>query len=94
MKLEIRNTFHWSRCDEENFDLAVGVRPFANQPRREDLGVIDHEQIVWLDIIHDIGNMTMLQHACIAVEHHHLFRASLLDRMLRDQPFRERIPEE
>ena len=74
----------WELAYQQAFDGAASGQPPSEQPRGEDLGVVEDQQIAWLEEIREPREGCVFEASRLAVEHEQARRASHRGRLLRD----------
>ena len=69
---------------QQHLDVPAGVGLDAVQARRDNAGVIDHQQVAWIQIVDDVIKVMVAARAALAVHHQQTRVVPRLHRRLRD----------
>ena len=69
---------------QQHLDVPAGVGLDAVQARRDNAGVVDHQQVAWIQIVDDVIKMMVAARAALAVHHQQTRVVPRLHRRLRD----------
>ena len=69
---------------QQHLDVPAGVGLDAVQARRDNAGVVDHQQVAWIQIVDDVIKVMVAARAALAVHHQQARVVPRLHRRLRD----------
>ena len=69
---------------QQHLDVPAGVGFDAVQARRDNAGVVDHQQVAWIQIVDDVIKVMVAARAALAVHHQQPRVVPRLHRRLRD----------
>ena len=69
---------------QQHLDVTAGVGLDAVQARRDNAGIVDHQQVAWIQIVDDVIKMMVAARAALAVHHQQTRVVPRLHRRLRD----------
>ena len=69
---------------QQHLDVPAGVGLDAVQARRDNAGVVDHQQVAWIQIVDDVIKMMVAARAALAVHHQQARVVPRLNRRLCD----------
>ena len=74
---------------QENLNQRIRLLLMRPQTRREHLRIIEYEQVILIEILHQVGDLLMLYLARLAMQHQHACLVAIRSRKLSNQFFRQ-----